>query len=189
MADLITAQIDQHGADNVSVYGDSAGGAIALAVVQELVRRGDLVPSHMVLISPAVDATLSNPVIPLVRDPVLSGVTLSHAHQIAQQWAGDLDLTDPLVSPLYGSLAGLPPTAVYAGSRDVVAPDVLLLQDKALATPGTDFTFILRKGGLHDWAIFTILPETQAVLPDIYRQLGIAPGSDARVDTISRRVA
>ena len=89
-------------------------------------------------------------------------------------WADGLDLTDPLVSPLFGSLAGLPPTAVYAGSNDVVAPDVLLLQDKALATPGADFTFVLRKGEPHDWAVLTILPETQAVLPDIYRQLGIA---------------
>ena len=26
MADLISSQIDQHGAENVSVYGDSAGG-------------------------------------------------------------------------------------------------------------------------------------------------------------------
>src|SRR4029077_8928386 len=60
MADLISAQIDQHGAENVSVYGDSAGGAIALAAVQELVRRRETVPSHMVLISPALDATLSN---------------------------------------------------------------------------------------------------------------------------------
>ena len=90
-----------------------------------------------------------------------------------QQWAGDLDLTDPLVSPLFGSLAGLPPTAVYAGSLEIVAPDVLVLQDKALATPGADFTFILRKGEIHDWAILTILPETVAVLPYIYRQLGL----------------
>jgi triacylglycerol lipase len=49
MADLISAQIDQHGAENVNVFGDSAGGYIALAAVQELVRRGDPVPSHMVL--------------------------------------------------------------------------------------------------------------------------------------------
>ncbi len=41
MADLISAQIDQHGAENVSVYGDSAGGGFALLAVQELVRRGD----------------------------------------------------------------------------------------------------------------------------------------------------
>jgi hypothetical protein len=98
----------------------------------------------------------------------------------AHLWAGDLDLTDPLVSPLFGSLAGLPPTAVYAGSLEIVAPDVLVLQDKALATPGADFTFILRKGEIHDWAALTIFPETRAVLPDIYQQLGIS-GSEAAV--------
>jgi triacylglycerol lipase len=173
MADLISSQIDQHGAENVSVYGDSAGGYLALAAVQELVRRGDPVPSHMVLISPPLDLTLSNPAIQFVDDPVFSGL-LPTLHNIFQQWAGDLDLTDPLVSPLYGSLAGLPPTAVYFGSLEIFAPDGLVLQDRALATPGADFTFILRKGELHIWAVNTILPETIAVLPDIYEQLGIA---------------
>src|SRR4029077_18258900 len=138
MAALISAKIDQHGAENVSVYGDSAGGTIALAAVQELVRRGDPVPSHMVLSSPALDATLSNPAIQFVDDPVLSSVVLPDLHNYSQLWAGGLDLTDPLVSPTYGSLAGLPPTAIYAGSRDIVGPDVLVLQDKALATPGAD---------------------------------------------------
>ena len=175
MADLISAQIDQHGAENVSVFGDSAGGNIALAAVQEMVRRGDPVPSRMVLSSPPLDATLSNPAIQFVDDPVLSGTpTLSAVLKTSRLWADGLDLTDPLVSPLYGSLAGLPPTAVYAGSNDVVAPDVLILREEALATPGADFTFILRKGEPHDWAILTILPETQAILPDIYQQLGIA---------------
>jgi acetyl esterase/lipase len=172
IADLISWQIDQHGAQNVSVYGDSAGGNIALAAVQDLVRHGDAVPSHMVLISPALDLTLSNPAIQFVDDPLFSGI-LPTLRNYGQLWAGDLPLTDPLVSPLYGSLAGLPPTAVYAGSLEILAPDVLVLQDKALATPGADFTFILRKGEIHDWALFTILPETLAILPDIYQQLGI----------------
>ena len=176
MEDLISAQIDQHGAESVSVYGDSLGGTIGLAAVQELVRRGDPVPSHMVLISPALDLTFSNPAIQFVDDPVL-GPLLPSGHKNAQLWAGDLDLTDPLVSPLFGSLAGLPPTAVYFGNLDILAPDGLVLQDNALATPGADFTFILRKGEIHIWAVNTILPETQAVLPDIYQQLGI--GSDA----------
>ena len=56
---------------------------------------------------------------------------------------------------------------------DILTPDGLVLQDNALATPGADFTFILRKGEPHDWAIITIFPETQAVLRDIYQQLGI----------------
>ena len=43
-----------------------------------------------------------------------------------------------------------------------------------MTTPGADFTFVLRTGEPHDWAIFTIFRETRAVLPDIYRQLGIA---------------
>jgi triacylglycerol lipase len=172
MADLISSEIDQHGAENVSVYGDSAGGDIALAAVQELVRRGDPVPSHMVLSSPGLDLTYSNPAMQFIDDPIVTPEILRQS----QQWAGDLPLTDPLVSPLYGSLAGLPPTAVYFGSLDLLSPDALVLQDKALATPGADFTFILRKGLLHDWAIIPWLPEAIAVQPDIYQQLGL--GSD-----------
>ena len=142
MADLISSEIDQHGAENVSVYADSSGGGLAFSVVQELVRRGD----------------------PFLRNFI-------------QLWAGDLDLTDPLVSPLYGLLAGLPPTAVYFGNLDVLSPDVLVLQDNVLATPDADFTFILRNGELHAWPGLWFLPEAQAVLPDIYQQLGI--GSQA----------
>ena len=168
MADLISSEIDQHGAENVSVYGDSAGGAIGLTAVQELVRRGDPVPSHLVLISPSLDLTFSNPAIQFIDDPILTLFVPE-----VQQWAGDLDLTDPLVSPLYGSLAGLPPTAVYSGSLDLLSPDVLVLQDKALATPGADFTFTLRKGLIHDWAIFFWLPEAIAAQPEIYSQLGL----------------
>lgn len=174
VADLITTQIDQRGAPNVSVFGDSSGGNIVLVAVQELVRRGDAIPSRMVLSAPGVDSTLSNPAIALVDDPLFTPEVLADVRKNVAQWADGLDLTDPLLSPLFGSLEGLPPTAVYVGSRDVVAPDLLLLREKAAATPGADFTFVLREGELHDWAIFTIFPETRAVLPDIYRQLGIA---------------
>jgi len=169
IAHLISYEIDQQGAENVSVAGGSAGGGIALTAVQELVRRGDPVPSHMVLLSPALDLTFSNPAIQFVDDPILTDTTLRRG----QQWAGDLALDDPLVSPLYGSLAGLPPTAIYSGNLDLLSPDVLVLQDKALATPGSDFTFILRNGELHGWAGVFWLPEARAAKPDIYRQLGI----------------
>src|SRR5215208_5583781 len=122
----------------------------------------------MVLISPALGLTFSNPAIQFVDDPVFSGLFYVNVRKNAQLWAGDLDVTDLLVSPLFGSLAGLPPTAAYFGNMEILAPDGLVLQDKALATPGSDFTFILRKGEVHNWALNTILPETQAVLPDIY---------------------
>jgi triacylglycerol lipase len=172
LADLISAQIALHGSLNVSVYGDSAGGAMALSVAQVLVSRGAVTPSRMVLICPMLDITMSNPAIALIDDLVLRSASLRRA---GQEWAGELALTDPLVSPLYGSLAGLPVTAVYCGNLDLLSADVLRLQERALATPGSEFTFILRNGAIHDWAMGGALssPESAAVQRDIYQQLGL----------------
>ncbi len=91
------------------------------------------------------------------------------------KWAGELSLIDPLVSPIYGALEGLPPTAVYCGNRDLLAADVLRLQAQALATPASEFTFILRNGAIHDWAMGGVVksPESAAVQRDIYKQLGL----------------
>ena len=163
-------QIDQHGAENVSVYGDSAGGGLALAAVQELVRRGDPVPSHMVLISPELDVTFSDPASQHDRRP--STECLRDCKRGGGY--GPATSTRPIrgSAPYTGRLAGLPPTAVYSGSLDLLSPDALRLRDRALAE-GADFTFVLRKGLIHDWAIVPFLPEAFAVLPDIYHQLGI----------------
>jgi len=178
-ADLISYEIDQRGAENVSVYGDSAGGGLALAAVQELVRRGDPVPGRMVLISPWLDVSMSDPASQTIDDPILNYAELQ---RFGLLWAGDLDPADPRVSPLFGSLEGLPPTAVYSGSLDLLSPDTLRLRERALAE-GADITFVLRKGEPHVWpTAFTFLvPEALAVRPDIYQQLGI--GSEALLDS------
>ena len=174
MADFISSLVEEHGSQAVSVYGDSAGGGIALASVQELVRRGAATPGHMVLLSPVLDLTMSNPNIALVKDPVLRSDPT-----IGPMWAGGLSLTDSLVSPIYGSLDGLPPTWVYAGSAEVLGPDVLRLQDMAIEQ-GADFGFTLRSGQIHDWAL-PFLPDGQSVKPDIYQQLGLLGADKAAV--------
>lgn len=169
VADLISAVIADANRDpeKVSVYGDSAGGGLALIAAQELVRRGLPTAARMVLISPWVDVTMSNPAIQAIDDPLLDSAASKEKGKL---WAGSLDTTDPLVSPRYGSLAGLPATAVYAGSLELLAPDMLLLRDKALATSGAHFTFVLRKGEMHAWPL-PVLPEARAVRPQIYKQL------------------
>jgi triacylglycerol lipase len=170
IVELISCQIEAHGAANVSVVGDSAGGGLALSAVQLLVSEGKPVPSSMVLESPWLDVTMSNPNIALVNDPVLNRAELQ---QDGLLWAGTLSPTDPLVSPLYGSLAGLPPIYVYSGSGDMLAPDVLVLQQKAIAE-GAPISFVLRSGEIHDWALLPVLDGGQ-VQPQIYAELGIAP--------------
>lgn len=173
IADLISSVIAEHGSQNVSLAGDSAGGNIALAAAQLLVRRGDPTPSRMVLISPELDPLLSNPAIDDIYDPLLSKQTLLDAGRL---WQGNLDPNDPLFAPLYGSLGGLPPTTVYSGSRDLLSADVLVLQKRALAE-NANIDFVLRSGEVHGWPTLFFLPEAIATQPQIYQQLGLVDQS------------
>jgi triacylglycerol lipase len=167
MAGLISMEIAQHGAPNVSVYGDSAGGTLALAAVEYMVNQGDPVPASMVLLSPWLNLALTNPNIAFVHDPLLP---VGPGQQIGKEWAGNLPENNYEVSPLFGSLKGLPPTYVYSGSLDSLAPDVLVLQQEAV-TQAAPISFVLRTGEIHDWVLLT--PDGFRYLPQIYQELGV----------------
>jgi triacylglycerol lipase len=166
IANLIAHQVAQT-SRRVSVYGDSAGGGLALAAVQCLVADGKPLPASMVLVSPWLDVTMSNPAIGSVDDPVLDVAVLRES---GLTWAGRLDPKDPLASPLYGSLDGLPPTRVFSGSRDVLYPDVEVLQQKA-GECGAPMDFDLRRGLMHNWAMLPVTPAGREVLPGILAEL------------------
>jgi triacylglycerol lipase len=172
MADLIEQQVQAYGSENVSVFGDSCGGGIALSAAQLLASRGETEPGSMVLVSPVLDQTFSNPNIPLAHDPL---VNVAQGRRVAQQWAGGLALTDPLVSPLYGSLDGLPPTTVYSGSLSLLAPDALVLQQEAQAEHAP-FTFVNASGEIEDWVIYPFGDGTR-YQDQIYQELGLTDTS------------
>jgi monoterpene epsilon-lactone hydrolase len=117
-ADLIA----RHGAQNVTLMGDSAGGNILLGIAQTLRRRGLPQPRQLVLISPVLDVSQSNPAIASVAryDHVL-GVAGSAA--CGRLYIGELDSKDPLVSPLYADLTGLAPMVLFSGTYDIHNPD------------------------------------------------------------------
>lgn len=149
-AGLISSLITQHGVQNVSVVGDSAGGNLALSSVQYLVSQGAPVPASMVLLSPWLDVG---------------------AGGLGAVWAGGLSTTNPMVSPLYGSLAGLPPTYVYSGALDPLVQQAAVLQQAAIAQ-GAPVSFILNQTGIHDFILLT--PSGWPYWPGINQQLGIA---------------
>ena len=167
MAGLISTEIAAHGASHVSVLGDSAGANIAFASVEYLVANNETVPASMVLLSPPVDASLSNPNIASIRGSWLPPV--STLQQVNKEWVGNLPINNYEVSPLYGPLKGLPPTYVYAGSQDIVAPDVLVLQHEAVAQ-GAPISFVLANGETHDWILIT--PDGLHYWPQIDQELG-----------------
>ena len=167
MAGLISAEVTAHGAPHVSVIGDSAGGNLALAATEYMVAHGEQAPGSMVLLSPWLNVAMTNPNIGYVQDPLLP---IGPAQQIGRVWAGNLSVTNPEVSPLFGSLNGLPKTYVYSGNLDILSPDVLVLQQDA-ATAGAPFNFVLANGEIHDWIILT--PDGPQYWPQIDRELGI----------------
>lgn len=150
---------------SVSVLGDSAGGGLALAVTQELVRRGGAQPAHLLLIAPWLDVTLSDPRSLSIDDPLM---TVDGLRWCGRHWAGDLDPVDARVSPLFGSMDGLPPVTVFAGTRDILYPDTARLEQRS-RDEGLSMTFITRPGLVHAWPVLTFLPEACDALPRIAR--------------------
>ena len=169
IAGLISTEITAHGASHVSVLGDSAGGTLALASVEYLVANNQAVPASMVLLSPWLDLSDTNPNIAYVHDPYLPPLGTG-AQNIGKVWAGNLPENNYEVSPLYGSLKGLPQTYVYSGSLDEVSPDALVLQQAAV-TQGAPISFALVNGEIHDWIFLT--PDGLNYWPHIDQELAI----------------
>ncbi|SFF17501.1 alpha/beta hydrolase fold domain-containing protein [Blastococcus tunisiensis] len=147
-----------------TVLGDSAGGGLALGLAQTLDGAGLPRPGRLVLVAPWLDLTMSNPGIPAVeaRDPWLSRAGL---HEAAAAWAGGDDPTDSRLSPINGSLAGLPPTDLYVGSRDICLPDALLLRDRA-AAEGATLRLVVCEGAVHVYPLVPA-PEGRAAAREI----------------------
>ncbi len=172
LSNLIIAQVAQHGSQNVSVIGDSAGGNLALAAMHNVVSAPGVqaVPSRMVLLSPWLDLSMTNPNIGFVQDP---WIPVGGAMQLGKLWAGNLAVTDPLASPVYSTyLDELPPTYVYACNLEILGPDAFVLQQNAVNQTASQINLVLANGQIHDWIILT--PDGLRYWPQINSHLGIA---------------
>ncbi len=147
---LYTALLDTmqtHGAKNVTIMGDSAGGSLALVLAQRLKNSGQPQPKQLVLFSPLLDATLSNPAIPQVakKDTLLSVPTLKTAIEL---YRGNRQLNDPIMSPIHGDLSGLAPIVLFTGTRDILYPDIDKLA-ALLKNNGHDYSYFKYTGAFH----------------------------------------
>lgn len=123
---IYTSLAEGVGASNIVIFGDSAGGGLALALAQQLRDAGVPLPAALALFSPWLDVSVSGSDQSLLeqRDPVLK---LDFLRRAGRLWARDIPLDDPRVSPLFGNHAGLPPTIMFSGSRDVLDSDAIRL--------------------------------------------------------------
>ena len=125
---------ERHSGKRFIIMGDSAGGGFSLALTQE-VQKNDSIesPSHLVLISPWVDVVGGDDAFQ-EYDTMLN---LEVLRLVGADWAGDKDPHDPMVSPLYGEMQGLPPTDIYAGTWETLYTDIVNTHDK-MKSAGVD---------------------------------------------------
>jgi len=80
-------------------------------------------------------------------------ILASSLQKCSAAYRGDADPRDPLMSPLYGDLAGLPPLLLQCGSEEMLRDDSARLAAKAKAA-GVDVTFEEWDEMVHVWHLF-----------------------------------
>jgi acetyl esterase/lipase len=152
------------GSSNLTIIGDSSGGGISLALAQQLRDLGVDQPGRLILLSPWLDVTLSNPEIAEFDkiDPFLGVEGLQYG---GAAYARDVDPKSYLVSPVYGSFRDLAPISLFIGTRDILFPDCRKLRDRA-ADEGVRIDYREYEGMVHDWMLGP-MPEAKHAIAEI----------------------
>ena len=178
----------QHGPDGaqpataIFVAGDSAGGNLALSLINWVRDQGLRAPDAVVALSPLTDATLSSPSLRknVRTDPMLGPLfgKLALVPQTLLLWFGWLQTrinpSDPVISPLRGDLSRLPPVLVQASEVEMLFDDSRRYVNRAQAA-GSPVR--LQRWGhmIHAWQIFNPeLPEAREALAEIGKFLDAA---------------
>jgi len=149
------------------LMGDSAGGALVLAMATRLRGADDGSPAALVGLSPWLDATLDEEAVRDLEasDPMLADSGLRAA---GRWWAGlRRGPSDPLVSPVNADLRALPPIDIYIGKHDILRPAVALLADRADAE-GIDLQVHEVSAMFHVW-MTRLVPEGRRTRRDLVR--------------------
>lgn len=143
----------------VILSGDSAGGGLALAQALRYRQLGLPMPQRIVLFSPWLDLSMSNPAAAdLEKRDILLGIQVLVT--CGKWWSGGEDVRDPLLSPLFGNLSNLPPIDIFQGTEDLLTPDVRLLEEK-ISQVGGDVSLYEYTGAGHDFVGATFSPEAK----------------------------
>ena len=152
-----------------AVFGDSAGGALALMLALRLRDDGATLPPALALVSPATDLTLRTSAAYRGRDPVVRRTWL---RQGVTSFVGDADPV--VVSPLTADLRGLPPVLLQVTAGERLEAEGLRLAERLRAADVAVELDVL-PGVWHDVHLLAhLLPEAAEPLDRIGRRLAEA---------------
>ena len=151
---------------NMIIAGDSAGGGLSIATVLALKEKSGSLPAAVVCLSPWADLALTGQshTTKAKAEAILNKDVL---HEWALCYTDESNLTNPLVSPVYGDFHGFPPLLIQVGSEEILLDDSTLLAKKTKSA-GVDVTLKIWDGMWHVWqALGDLIPENKKTFEEI----------------------
>ncbi|GLV53540.1 hydrolase [Dictyobacter sp. S3.2.2.5] len=145
----------------IVLAGDSAGGGLALATLLKLRELGEPLPAGAALFSPLTD--LAGTGVSLKTNEKSDAFFFARMIPDAGRYYldGKAEVTDPLASPLYADLSGLPPLLVHVSDSELLRDDGLGLIDRA-RQHGVSVENQIWRNLPHVWQLFTpFVPEAR----------------------------
>ncbi|MBK7096787.1 MAG: alpha/beta hydrolase [Saprospiraceae bacterium] len=163
--DLYLTLTTEHPTKRIIIMGDSAGGGLALGFAQHLRNNKINQPDQIITFSPWLDVSMTNPNIESIdkKDKILSISGLKNA---GKKYAGNLDLMDYRISPIYGDLTGMCRISIFTGTKDILNADAKkckqLMNDQSIR-----FNYYEYPEMFHDWVIISSLKESGDVIDKV----------------------
>lgn len=138
--------------EHIALCGESAGGGLCYALCLKLKELGMAMPGCIVTVSPWVDLTNSGEsfVKNEEKDPSLTREILEFFSDAYTD-----EPKDPLVSPLFGDLTGMPPSLIFVGGDEILLDDARMLHDKLVGS-GCQSRLILHPERWHGYLLYCL---------------------------------
>lgn len=146
---------------DIVLAGDSAGGNLALVLCLKLREAGRGLPGALLLMSPWTDMTASGESLRgrAGIDPVL---TPEYMYAVREAYAGGLDPSDCLLSPLFADFAGFPPALIQVGTHEILYSDAERLAERMLEA-GADCRLEVWENMWHDFQMYPSKTASNAI--------------------------
>jgi len=152
-------------ASELVVAGISVGGNLALSTLLALKKMGETLPLGGVCMSPVVDFKF--PVVYNHLKDVNDWITYKRLEKVRKLYLQEKPPSNPLISPIYGDLEGLPPLLIQAGSRELLLCDINRFRDLAVKKD-VKVSLEVWQDMFHSWQLFySHLPEGEGSMRSV----------------------
>jgi acetyl esterase/lipase len=154
--------IKENPSKKIALMGDSAGGGLALGFAQKIRNEKILQPKQIVLFSPWLDVSMSNPEIK-IHDKADKVLNLKGLIEAGKNYAGNLSVLDYRVSPLYGELQNLGQISIFVGTKELLIADAQRFRQIAKEN-NIEINYFEYNEMFHDWILVPCLKATKNVI-------------------------